>query len=198
THPCALGFADGRARQPVSRQPRRWPCGNEPKQFLDSAGTLFFPALQHSGNRHLWRAQPVPKHAAIWPFALRDHRRDVGVPFHLHLLDDSQESDRPERPRHLLLARRHLFDEPVAAQRDGHSWISANYICSLRRGFADKSQQLLPVDCRSFSGLCAQSVIFDRADALRSRRKIRKLYSSSFALPKIRNRPKWKDRHCVG
>src|SRR5439155_9838695 len=36
TYPCALGFADGRARQPVSRQPRRWPCGNEPKQFLDS------------------------------------------------------------------------------------------------------------------------------------------------------------------
>jgi len=25
-----------------------------------------------------------------------------------------------------------------------------------------------------------------------------KLYDSSFALPKIRNRPKWKDRHCVG
>ncbi len=74
--------------------PRRRTCGDHQGELLDRAGAVFLPDLQHSDDRHLRRAQPFSKHAAVWAAALRGDRRHVGVPFHVHLLDDPQESDR--------------------------------------------------------------------------------------------------------
>ncbi len=93
TYPRALGVVDGWPREPVSRRSRRRTRGNYQDELLDRADAVFFPDLQHSNNRHLWRAQPFSKHAAVRPAALRRDWRHMGVPFHVHLLDDPEESD---------------------------------------------------------------------------------------------------------
>ncbi len=95
TDPRALGVVDGWSREPVPRRARRRTRGNHQGELLDRAGALFLPDLQHSDHRHLRRAQPFPKYATVWAAALRCHWRHVGVPFHVHLLDDSQEPDGP-------------------------------------------------------------------------------------------------------
>src|SRR6266481_337303 len=82
--------------------------------------------------------------------ALRCDRRDVGVPLHVHVLDGSEKSDRPERSGHVLLARRDLFDEPAAVKPDAHSCVPPDYVCRFRLRFTDKSWQLCAVACRSF------------------------------------------------
>jgi len=82
--------------------------------------------------------------------ALRCDRCDVGVPLHVHLLDDSEKSDRPERSGHVFLAGRNLFNEPAAVKRDAHSCIPADYVRRIWRRFACESRQLYAVACRSW------------------------------------------------
>src|SRR5262249_17064338 len=119
-------------------------------QLLDRPGAIFFPALQHSGDRRLWCAEPFHECAAVWPMALRCDRCDLGVPLHLYVLDDPEKSDRLERSGHLLLAGRDLLDEPPAAKRDAHSCLAAHYVCRVWRGFGDESRQLRAMACRAF------------------------------------------------
>jgi hypothetical protein len=68
------------------------------------------------------------------------------VPFHVHVLDGSEKSDRPERSGHVLLARHNLFDEPAAAKRDAHSCVATNYVSGIWRRFADQLRKVRAVD----------------------------------------------------
>src|SRR5205823_6829369 len=111
---CALGVVDGWSGEPVPRWPRRGTRGYHQGELLDRAGAVFLPDLQHSDDRHLRRAQPFYEHATVWAAALCRDRGHVGVPFHVHLLDDPQEPDRPHRSGHFFFTRRHLPDESVA------------------------------------------------------------------------------------
>ena len=64
------------------------------------------------------------------PYPIEDQRWDfsMGVPFHVHLLDDPKESDRPYRSGHIFFARGHLPDESAVAQRDADSRVRANHV----------------------------------------------------------------------
>ena len=89
--------------------------------FWIALAPYFFPlysilAIAIYGALSLFR-----EYAAVRPMALRCDRRDVGVPLHVHVLDDSEKSDRPERSGHVLLACHDLFDEFAAAKPDAHS-----------------------------------------------------------------------------
>ena len=124
----ALGMVDGWSREPVPRWSRRRTRRNQQSQLLDRAGTVFLPDLQHSSDRDLRRAKPFSKHAAVWTASLRRDRRHMGVPFHVHLLDDPQEPDRPHRSGHIFFARRHLSDESAVAQRHAYSRVPTNHL----------------------------------------------------------------------
>src|ERR1700730_9263110 len=135
--------AEGSAAHPVPREPRRRTHRNEPHEFFHRARALFFSALQHSRPRRLRIAQSFLQRATLRAIALRRRWRDLVVSFHVHLLDDSEESDRPARSRHVLLARRHLPNESGAAQRDADCRVAANHI----RQFWPRS------DCESYQFL---------------------------------------------
>src|SRR5438067_1103376 len=125
---CALGLVDGWSGEPVPRGPRRRTRGYDQGELLDRAGTVFLPDLQHPDDRHLRRTQPFSKHATVWAAALRRDWRHLGVPFHVHLLDDSQEPDGPYRSGHIFFSRSHLPDEFAVAQRDADSGVPTNHV----------------------------------------------------------------------
>src|SRR5204862_7731675 len=107
-------------------------------QLLDRAGTLFCPRRYHGGDRDVRRAQFLVEHGAGWAPALRRHRRNVGISFHVHLLDDSEKSDRSHRSRDILFPRDYLSHEFAAAQRDADSRLATNYLPKFWRGLADE------------------------------------------------------------
>src|SRR5262249_15398857 len=57
--------------------------GDHQGELLDRAGAVFLPDLQHSGNCHLRRAQPLFSQTALWAGAFARHRRHPGASFHL-------------------------------------------------------------------------------------------------------------------
>jgi hypothetical protein len=62
--------------------------------FFIALAPYFFPLYSILAIGVLWIAQSFLQRATVRAVALRGRRRDLGVSFHLHLLDDSEESDR--------------------------------------------------------------------------------------------------------
>ena len=70
--------------------------------FWIALAPYFFPLYSICRHRGLRLAQYLFQHAAVRPTALRVDRRHLGIPFHIYLLDDSEEPDGPDRSRHIF------------------------------------------------------------------------------------------------
>ena len=63
------------------------------ENFWIALAPYFFPIYSIFAIAIYGGAQPFSQRAAVWAVALRRDRRHMGVPFHVHLLDDSQKPD---------------------------------------------------------------------------------------------------------
>ena len=96
--------------------PRRRSHRDGQAQFSRSRSRPIFSRSTASwSSRFTADLSSVLQHAAVWPAALRARRRDLGVSFHFHLLDDPEKPDRPERSRHIFFAGGHLPDQSAVA-----------------------------------------------------------------------------------
>ena len=65
--------------------------------FWIALAPYFFPLYSLIVIAGLRRPRLVLQRPAVWAAALRVDRRDLGFPFHVHLLDDPEEANRPDR-----------------------------------------------------------------------------------------------------
>ena len=100
--------------------------------FWIALAPYFFPLYSIIVIGALRGAQSVFQRAAVRPASLRPDRRDLGVSLYFHLLDDPEETDGPDRPRHFLFPRGDLPDEPAAAERHARSGVVADTFAGFR------------------------------------------------------------------
>ncbi len=78
-------------------------------------------------------------------------RRDVGVPRQFHPVDDTQRPDRPQLPRHVLLAGGHLHDESARPDRDAPHRLAAYLLALFRPRDAPEHDRVFPLGRRGDS-----------------------------------------------